>query len=180
MSYYGAVPNPDPNPRPTSVLVIAIIGIILGAIGVACSPFALVPYFVNIGPPNPAIDIIKGSPGNMAFMIGSLAIGVVNAIVLLAGSIGSVKMRPWGRTALIVYAIVAILGVIVGLIFNILVFLPALSALRTTSAAGAAAYTGGLAGGIGGTIGGLILPAAILIVMYRPHVVNAFKQAAAS
>jgi hypothetical protein len=168
MSYYGAAPNP----RPTSVTVVAIISIIMAGLGILCSPLAIIPYVVDFGPPNPAIAIVKGNAGNMAFMIITLSMGFLNAILLLAASIACLKLKPWGRTGMIVYAVIALFGVASGTVFNILVVFPALAAARTASPAGAAGYVGG----VGGVIFGMALPVVILIVMRRSNVVAAFRR----
>src|SRR5438874_8455628 len=88
---YGTIPYYTPafpqNPRPTSLTVMAIVGIIVGVLGVVCSPLALVPYFVQIGPPNPVLDAIKNDRLIFNWMIGSVIAHWPIAVLLLASSI---------------------------------------------------------------------------------------------
>src|SRR5438128_7719791 len=91
ISYYTP-PLPVPNPRPTSVTVVAILGIIFGAMAVICSPFAMIPYFMQFGPPNPAIDAIKNDRLIFNWMVGSLIVHWPVGVLLLASSIGALSL----------------------------------------------------------------------------------------
>lgn len=55
-AYYDA----QTNPRPTSVTVVAIVGIVWGALMLLCNGFGLISLFMpTFGAPNPAIDAIR-------------------------------------------------------------------------------------------------------------------------
>lgn len=166
--YQQAVPK-----RPTSVTVLAIIGIILGSLSVLCSPMGLLPYFVQIGPPNPMIDSVKNDPALFGYMIGSIAVGWVIGLLLLVGSIGALLLKDWARKGLLTYAWIQIVLGVIGFIAMITWFNP-----RMTAAAGSnkAAALGGQIGGMIGAIIGLILPVLILVFMNRPHVKAAFTR----
>ena len=175
--YYSPLP-PPPKLRPTSVTVMAVIGIIFGAIGVACSPFALVPYFVQMGPPNPVIDAVKSDPVLFGWMVVAMAIHIPLSIVLLAGSIGALNLKLWARKALLFWSVAAIVMNVIGMIVNLTLMFPKLSAIQGQNPRSAAAVTGGIAGGIGGFIFGMIVPILMLYFMTRPQVKQAFEMAA--
>ena len=45
-----------PRQRPTSVTVIAVLAILFGGLGLLCTPFSVLPYFSNLGGPNPVVE----------------------------------------------------------------------------------------------------------------------------
>lgn len=78
---YAAPAFPPPPRRPTSVTVLSIIGIILGAMGVICTPLGLIQYFVDFGQPNPVIDAIKENKLAFAWTIGSNILTILLSVV---------------------------------------------------------------------------------------------------
>lgn len=172
---YFTPPLPPPNPRPTSVTVMAIVGIIFGAIGVTCMPLAMVPYFIQLGPPNPVIDAVKNDQVLFGWMIISLPIHFVLSIVLLPGSIGALSLKVWARKALMFWSIASLVMVVMGLTFNVLLMFPKLQQIQAQNPnrPGAAAATG-MTAGIGGAIVGMLVPILMLYYMTRPHVKQAF------
>jgi hypothetical protein len=177
-NYQQPYPPMNPNPRPTSVLVLAIIGIIFGAFGTLCSPLALLPYVMNFNvpgaPPNPAFDTINNSPFLHSYMIVSVVVGWFMAILLLVCSIAALSLKPWARKGLLAWAGITIVTGIIGLFITVAFILPAMGQGNTPQAKGAA--IGGMVGGIVGGVISLILPVLMLVFMTRPHVVAAFEQ----
>src|SRR5947208_2777359 len=102
LPYQGYLPVQ--NPRPTSVTVMAILGIIFGGLGL-CSPFALIPYFMNFGPPNPFIDAVKNNTFLLDWTMFATLLTFVLAILLLTCSIGALGLKPWARPGLVWYGI---------------------------------------------------------------------------
>lgn len=168
--YYNAVPV---NPRPTSVTVLAVLGIIFAALGLICSPLSLVPYFVKIGPPNPAIDAVRSNTALMTWIIASVVIGFLLAALLLAGSIASLKLRLAGQRAMILYAKIAIAMAILGFVVNVVWMMPAMSQGQQGVSKNAE-IIGGMIGGLIGGLLALIYPICILVYMNKSHVKAAF------
>src|SRR5262245_34716176 len=108
LSYQSNFQPPQPPRRPASVTTLGIIGIILGGLAVLCSPFALLPYFIQMGPPNPIVDAVKNDAGLFGYMIGSIALGWVIGLVLLCSSIGALMLKEWARKGMLTYAWIAI------------------------------------------------------------------------
>jgi hypothetical protein len=174
--YYPQYAQPG-STRPTSVSVLAVLGIIFGAIGVLCSPMALVPYYVNFGPPNPVIDTVKNSPPLFTWTVGGTVLGFILGIVLLSGSIGAWSLKPWARKLLVLYGWAALVLGIFNTLIMTLVVMPKASAGATSGMA----HTQATAGMIGGIVGGVLalaLPLCMIIFMTRPHVKEAFENAA--
>src|SRR5688572_20360760 len=102
---YQSFEPPAPAKRPASVTTL---GIILAGLAVLCSPLALLPYFMQIGPPQPAIDVVKNDAALFGYMVGSVALGWVLGLVLLVCSIGALMMKEWARKGMLTYAWIAI------------------------------------------------------------------------
>ena len=175
---YGSLPPA----KPTSVMVIGVIGIIFGAMGVICTPFSIVPYvlpkFMPAGAQqaNPMVELVTSSTPLMIWTIFSTSLSMVLAIVLLTGSIGSVRLSRWARKLMIGYSIVALIAMVLGLVVMLAVMLPMMmSRMNGGSAEQTGAFVGGIFGGIFGILFGSALPIAILICYRRPNVVAAFE-----
>jgi hypothetical protein len=173
---------PVPPLRPTSVSVIAIIGIVLASLGLICTPFALIPFFMtSAAAQNPQIQMMHDSKPLMAWTIGSLAINFVLAILLLAASIGSLRLSAWARKGMIAWAIASSAMAIIGTAVQCVFVLPQLLAkMNSGNPADYGAAIGGIVGAVFGIIFSLILPAFILVYYRKPHVVDAFAQGTAS
>lgn len=174
---YQSFYPPALNPRPTVVTVMAVLGIIFGGIGVLCTPFSLVPYFVNLGQPNPVIDAVKENALLLDYMIFATLLSFLVAILLLTCSIGALKLKPWARTGLVWYGIVGCILAILGLIVNVVWFFPILENMKGNPNQVKGAQMGGMIGGVAGAVFGLALPLAMWIVMTRPSIKAAFEGA---
>ena len=122
-----SLPPPDPSPRPgravpTAVGVVAVLGLLFGALGTVWKPLALVSVLTAPA----AVEAADGAvaPGGAgvvgdarvdsvaasqraAFMLLSAA-GIVTSAVLLASSFGAMGLKPWGRWGMLAYAALAI------------------------------------------------------------------------
>ena len=170
LGYQG--PTPAVQLRPTSVTVLAIIGIILSGLGVLCGPFALLPYVTTMGPPNPIVDAVKKAHALMVWMFGSSLLSWLVSLLLLICAIGSLLLKRWARSGMLVYAIISIAMGLIGLVVSITWAFPAMQ--RAISGAGGS--TGGLIGGLIGGVLGLIYPVFVLVYMRKPHVIEAFER----
>jgi hypothetical protein len=116
------------NPaRPRPLTIIAYISVALGYVGflLKTSTFAVLTLlsetFIrqNINPNYVAPDI---SPGEFAFAAAVGFAGLITSLLSLAGGIGLLKMRRWGRSLLMMYAAAALTLVLVNGIRNVATF----------------------------------------------------------
>lgn len=170
--------TPMGNPRPTSVTVLAIIGIILGALGLLGGLCGLLPYVTSMPGKNPIVDMIKDRPVLYAWTVVSTVIHWGLAIVLLSSSIGALLLRPWARRGMVLYAVCSLILTVLGLIMFLALMVPMMSQLMSNS--DPALRMGAIGGMVGEAVGiliGPIYPIFILVFMRRPHVLAAFGQA---
>lgn len=175
-----------PSPRPKSVTVIAIIGIIFGALGVLGALCNLPQYMGVKILPNPVMDAMREDSVLVALIVGSLVISLIASVLLLWGGIGALSLKPGARKALIAYAIVLIVNTIVGLGLSLTVSGTRSEAafqrsMKNVPPAQAAAmqkgYELGFYGATGFSVIFLVWPGLVLYYMSRPHVKAAFEQA---
>lgn len=173
---YAAPQIPMPPRRPTSVTVLAIIGIIFGALGVLCTPLGLIPYFMDFGQPNPVIDAIKENKFAFFWTIGSSILGILLAVILLAGSIGSLKLAPWARSAMLAYAAMAVVMSLAGTVISVTVITPLVTKAFENMQGGGGPFAamGGMIGAIVGAVLMLIYPICILFFYNTANVKDAF------
>lgn len=172
-----------PDPRPTSVTVIAILAIIWGSLsvlGLLCT----IPQYMGVKfGPNPVMDGIRNDPTLFGFMMVTMGIGLVLAILLLAGGIGALSLKPSARSMLIWYSVLYLVTGILGLLLNILWINPRMEQVVNQSfQLNPQLNNPGMRAGIrystyGGMCFGLLLliwPVVVLYFMSRPHVKAAF------
>jgi hypothetical protein len=183
---YGMKP---PSLRPTSVTVIAIIAIILGGLGVLGLLCTLPQYLGVKLAPNPVMDAMRNDRVLFWFMIISMAIGTVLAVIQLWGGIGALTLKPAARSALIWYAIVYLVTGTIGLILNVTIINartqeavnkslasnPQLNSPAMKTSMQMVTYGGHCFAAVL-----LIWPVIILYFMTRPHVKAAFERGWAS
>ncbi|HEY1954962.1 MAG TPA: hypothetical protein VGH28_05105 [Polyangiaceae bacterium] len=168
---YQVEPPRPPGPS-TGLKVLAIIQIIFGAFGLLAAPVGIVLAFVNAASKDPVQRRLhelmwEGPVG--AWSYAAQAFALIFGIALLAGGIGVVRGKRWGRTASLVYAIGTLVTIVITQAVLTIAVYPELfdmmsSATTPVQRAGA---MGGLLGGIGGAVFSVILPSIVLIVMAR-------------
>lgn len=160
--------------RPTSVTVFGILNLVFAAFGFIAIIFTALLFIMPqpANSPNPVIQLIHDNSTYAAWMVISAGLGVLSSIALLASGIGLLKMRAWARTLSIVYAIYAIIMIVVGTAVNY-VFLvqPLLAQSQNQSGPQAAAAISGTIGGCFGAI----YPILLLIFMLLPKVANSLR-----
>ena len=161
--------------RPTSVSVLAVITIVLSCAGLGCIPISAWSTLANTA--SPTYYIIEESSFLRFWVIGSSALGILASFVALAGGIGAWMMEPWGRTTLLGYAIYSIVMTFIGTFVSVVFFVtPMLQSVDMDSEMGPPMVGGAIGGVCGGLCGGMLLPAALLYFLTRPHVTAAFAQ----
>ena len=171
---------PDPNVgyyapqrprRPTILTVAAIIGIVWSALVLLCTPISLIPMFVDLGQPNPAIDALKENRAVFGWTIVSTILSFALGILLLASSIGALMLKRWSRRGMIIYGAASIVLAIAGAVVNFTWVLPKMQQVQQDQAAA----IGGMIGTVVGMLIGLALPVFMLIAFTRPQVKQALE-----
>jgi hypothetical protein len=177
------VPLDYAPPRPSSVTVISIIGIVMAALSlIICLPISIVPFFVPaMLEQNPGLAAVKKDTALFAFSLAGFGLGMVLAFVLLAGSIGSLKLMKWARPTMIAYAALSIIMTIVNIAAQFLFIFPVTLSPQNMPP-GTPPNAMGMIKAItyGSTFFGviiiLVLPVLILIFFNKRHVVDAFER----
>jgi hypothetical protein len=164
--------------RPVSVIVLSVIGILLGAGSLLCSPLTLLSLLVDFGVPNPQLDAMKTDPLLKAWTwYGVVSLLVFGAWALI-GSVGSLILKRWGRSTMVTYAIVQTTLTIAGTAVTFAVVQPRMkAALGERAAALQPAWTSYLQLGIGVALLAYFL--SVWFCFTRPHVIDAFEAAEA-
>lgn len=178
-------PPADVPPRPGAVTAMAIIGIVLAAGGLLCKPASLLMFVVPMpaGPdgqpvPNPVVDAFKNDSFLRLWLIVSTGAGWLISMLLLFASIGSLRLKDWGRTGMLGYAALATLMTVVGQVVGVLALGPALEqAVQQSGAPRTGMMNLPPAVGIAvGVVIGMWFPALIFWFFTRPHVKEAFER----
>ncbi len=167
--------------RPTSALVFGILNFLYAGFTICGLGFAVIGLAVTPDPHalDPLLEMMpQGSPYR-AFLIVSLVLETIAVFVLVAGGVGLLRFKSWGRTLSIIYASYTIISEVVGGVVNYLVLAaPALQkAAGMPSGPEKAALIGGAVGSSAGAIFGLIYPIVLLVFMLRPSFAAAFREA---
>jgi hypothetical protein len=177
---YASAPVVVGRPKkPVSVLVLSIIGIVIGGFSVLCSPLSMVSMLVDFGVPNPQLDAVKQDPLLKAWFWFAIVQMLFFGIWLLVASVGAVAMKRWGRSSMVLYAIVQTTLSVAGWVANFVLIRP-----RTAAAMqgmGTAA-TPVWQEAIGWVVGAAVLAYLISVwyVFSRPHIIDAYDAAEAA
>jgi hypothetical protein len=175
--FAGEVRESKPTTRPTSGTVFGILNIVFGSLGLACTPFAMLMFFIPPPPQgqNPAIDLMLTSQPYRTATFALGGVGMIACAIEIVAGIGLLKLRPWGRTLSIGIGIYGLLAIAASLVVNWIYYLsPLLEKARQLNTPEA---TGAVAGAIFGMVStgaGVIYPALLLIFMMRPRLVEAY------
>lgn len=155
--------------RPTGVTVIGIIGIVLGVLGLCCSVIGLgtaglLPQIAELaqqqgGAQSQELQEIVNNPTLMRLTMVSSLVGILLSLWLLIACILLLRMSPVGYTLMIAFSGVAILWRIAETVISFTVIGGNLSPSTML-----------------GLIIGLIYPIAVLIVLTRPTIKEAFQR----
>lgn len=174
----ASLPVARASKRPVSVIVLSVIGILIGAGSLLCAPLSIFALVVDFGIPNPQLDAMRGDPLLMAWNWFGVATMLIFGAWGLIGSIGSLIMKRWGRSAMVMYAIVETTLSVAGAVMTFAVVQPRMKAAMGAQAGAApppwAMYV---------QIALMVLLIAYFVCIWffftRPHVVDAFDAAEA-
>ena len=151
--------------RPTAVTVISIIGIVLGILGLCCNIVGMVgagllPMLAEMaqqsGEQSPELQQMLNNPALMRYTMVSAIVGLVLSVWMIVASILLLGMKPIGYTLMMANAVVQLLWAIVGTIVGI-----AIVGADATSFIGVPIQ--------------IAFPVAVLIVLTRPNIKEAFQ-----
>jgi hypothetical protein len=161
---------------PTSVMVVSILGILYSAMALLGVPCGILLFYLPLMP-NTGLEALRQDGGYMAMTMISGAINFVLGGLLLASSIGSLKLRPWARMGMNVYGVVHICSTIAGSVISLVYVMPRVMAV--VGKAGGPGMVGGQIGGMVGAAFGMLLGigvgVVILVVFNRRVAVDALK-----
>jgi len=192
--------------RPGLVTAVAVMNFIfggLGLLGALCGGLAIAGFAALMsnapagkpGEPDPKdlVKVFTDIPGYVPFLIASLVMGLIMAIVLLTSGFGLLKLRNWARVLCFVYAGYTILSVIGGSVYQYTVVQPAMEkgmadwqnkmqaqmkgpggARPAPPAQNPMGQAGGIVGGIIGSLFSIAYSVALLVILNLPDVKRAF------
>lgn len=162
--------------RPTAVTVFGILNIVFAILGFFVEIVSVFLIFVWPNTDNPVLRIVQEQSFLYVWTALMLPVGMAFSMLKLAGGIGLLRMKPWGRKASILYGIGAIVLVCLGALVNmVFLFGPLMAEAGRSSGPAAAGAVGGAIGGGCGSFCGLIYPILLLVFMTRPGIVAAFR-----
>jgi hypothetical protein len=116
------------------------------------------------------------APGYKIFLLVSSLAGICFAGWLVSLGIGLLKFKGWARRGSVIYACIAIVWGIAGLILTLLAMsMGWMGAPEGMAEPQRAGMMGGMVGGICGGILGMIYPVLLLIFMLSAKVKDAFR-----
>jgi hypothetical protein len=192
-----------PSPRPTALSVIAIIGIVYAVLTLLCHSYGLIASMImqnggmtwaatqqtTVSTPTTTTSsttqfafAAPHDPTTMAIQVGSAIIGLVLSLFLLAGSVGALYLKSIARLTLIVYALLTLVFALARMLVTLFIVTPKMQQLLANQPmpiGRQAMQTIAAAMAVMTWLFTSALPIAILIVMTRPRVRQAFQQGAA-
>jgi hypothetical protein len=145
--------------RPGIITATGVMGIILAILGVLTALYEATYALMFAMAGRAGVPPFQWqTEGTSAVRLSAAGVGLVLAAVLLIGSIALLRVRPWSRRILLWWTGLYLCSIVVFLILEILVIVPAQVAMfanmMKTMPMQAAVVAGGAAGGAGGGAGG--------------------------
>ncbi|MFL5341371.1 MAG: hypothetical protein ACJ8F7_14590 [Gemmataceae bacterium] len=190
--------------RPTGVTVLAILNLLFGAYGLFGLVMAIVAFSTALNlqpapiPDKPAdpLDIfgvmkeqtqfiMTECPNYKTMNMFAVAVGAINALLLIVSGIGLLKMRPWARTLCYAYVALGLIATVVNTSYGMVATVPATTKYeqeRNARLQKLGKPVPPATGGIGATIGvgvgafcGILYPLVVLGLMLAPSTRAAFS-----
>jgi len=167
--------------RPTVVTVFGVVNIVYGGLGVfvaGCGALSLALTRGPMGQQNPGAEAILNNPALLTWSVVNPTLTFFFSLLLIAAGIGLLGLRPWARTASLVWGVYGALKAVASAVIGVLLVFPAMSEMmRQNSGQFGAAFQGGMVFGVvAAAIIGLVYPVCILYFMTRPSFIEAFKE----
>jgi hypothetical protein len=135
--------------------------------------------FVDLGMPNPVLDAMKSDAVMRAYSIVSTVFMLLLMIGLLFCSIGSLTLKPWARSGMVVICGIALAYTLIGQVVNLVWFQPKMEAVLRDAGVPQMGMMSGMAGTLISLLIYLPYPICVLYFFTRPRVKAAFDTAEA-
>lgn len=112
---------------PPPIMVLSILGIIFSLFGFCADSWVIFNTFVPFGPPNPAMDAVRNDNLYLVWTLAATVVSLLLAFLLLASSIGSLRLYRWARFGMMAYAVLSLLVMLVNGVFTAAYVLPRMS-----------------------------------------------------
>lgn len=186
---YGAL---QPEPKPLAITAPAVTGIVLASLFLLCNCLGLFGsiFVMAMGGKNPVMPNAPVMSDPVANGVGAADSGVklVLSAVLLAGSIGALRLSPWARKTLVIWSVLTLIWATAALALEIVYVLPAALEMARRAQPNGVAPPANMVSIMKATQIGqyviawlfwCVLPAVFLILWRSPKVVAAFGLPAA-
>jgi hypothetical protein len=160
-------------------MVLAIIGMVIGGFSVLCAPLSIFGMVIDFGVPNPQLDAVKQDPLLKAWYWFGIIQMLFFGIWLLVASVGAIAMKRWGRSAMVLYAIVQTTLAVAGWVGNFVLFRPRMAAaLQGMGTPTPPVWQEAIGWAIGAAM--LTYLISVWIAFTRPHILDAYDAAEAA
>jgi hypothetical protein len=157
---------------PTSVMVLGIMGIVLSGLGFLGTAASVLGVLM----PSDLTPSLNKDAGYFTYVIASAIVNLLLYILLIAASIGSLRLKRWARKGMLTYAMATLVLLVVGTAMTIGYVTPKLNAAigpkvpqEQADLLRASLSMAPLCG-----LAGAIFPIFVLVFFTRKKVVNAF------
>jgi hypothetical protein len=164
------------NELPSMARAVAILNIVLGALGLLATPCSGL-MFLDSSSKDPVVQAIRSDPLLLGWTLGSIAFGMLLSVVAIAASAALLNVQPWSRWVLLGEASCQIFLSLLGLAVHGLILTPRVLQIaeRTGDTAEKYGMLGGLVGGSIGSLFAIVFPILTLVVLTRPETIAALR-----
>jgi hypothetical protein len=188
--YASPAPLGDPaNYGTPGKAIVPVAGVVLGILHMlyavftfVCNGFSGIFFFIDLPPEmtkgNAAVELMNISAFYLIYNQASLLLSLVAAVVLFVAGVLLLQGRPYGRKLSIYYCIYDFISITLSMIVNGILLFPMLFDQINDFPPGHPERLGaqfGLVGGLLGVVLSLIYPVVVIIFMYRPKMIEAYK-----
>jgi len=169
----GLVPPVDqyapPPRRPVWPIAIGVISIVLGSLGLICTPIVMA-----ISAHGPRVDQVHELFPDWydSYTKAAAVVGLVGSALLLVAGVYLLKRRPTAKTLHVTYALIQVFAAVVNAILIATAFLPSIR----RSGAPEHVKASIIAGWVVGLAVGLVYPVFLLIWFYRFRIAQQINQ----
>ncbi len=164
--------------------VLAILGIIFGSLillGTLCNSLQFAG--VSLDPNNPIVKGMQDDRVLFGWSIVGVVVNLVLGALLLAGSIGSLSLKRFGRSCMVAYSWLDIAFTVISAGITVAMVMPRLDQILQNSNLNPAVRSItqiSMWGGFAFSLLLLVFPGSLLYYMSRPHVKEAFQRGMAA
>ena len=151
-----------PAPPPGAIKVFGILNIVFGSLGLLCMPVSLIGYPL-------AAKQFGDSPLMMSWLLISMIVSLVGAVVMLVSGIGLCKQKSWARKLAVYYAVFACFMSLIGAAV-------VMSSFSTSAAVAGPERIGGMIGGVLGALFGMTYNVLLIVFLTKKPVKEALGE----